>query len=285
MKAKSILVTGSSGFIGSYLIKSLAAKKYKITEFNHRDGDIANTKLKFKNIDHVFHLAGKSFVPDSWKNPAEFYYVNVMGALNILEFCRHNNAALTFISSYVYGVPESNPVSEEHPINPSNPYAHSKFIAEETCNYYRKNFNVRMAVIRPFNIYGAGQNEKFLIPMIIKQMLDKSCKRIEVMDLKPKRDYIYIRDLINAMIMLFEHDTFDTFNVGSGTSLSVEEVIRKIFLITGIEKEISVKQEERKNEIPEVTADISKIRKEINWHPEYSFEEGLREIIKKQKMK
>ncbi|HLG35889.1 MAG TPA: NAD(P)-dependent oxidoreductase [Bacteroidia bacterium] len=280
-----ILITGSSGFVGSHLKKTLLKKNYSIREFNHSEGDIRNAGLKFKNISHVFHLTGMSFVPDSWKNPKAFYDTNVGGTLNVLEFCRQSGASLTFMSSFIYGMPEKNPVSETHPLNPSNPYAHSKYIAENFCRYYQENFNVNVIIIRPFNIYGKGQSEFFLIPMILQQLFKKSLARIEVMDLKPKRDYVYIHDLIEAMILLFENNKFDTYNIGSGKSISVEEVIKKIFAATGIRKEYRSKNKERKNEIPDVVADITKIKNAIHWKPKYSFEEGISDMLKNKNRK
>ena len=127
-----ILITGSSGFIGKHLKqKLLQHQEYSIFDQNSDDGDIALTKLKFRKIDHVIHLAAKSFVPDSWKNPYMFYKTNVLGAANVLEFCREKECHLTFLSSYIYGKPMYLPINEKHPIRPHNPYSHSKILSEE----------------------------------------------------------------------------------------------------------------------------------------------------------
>ena len=118
------------------------------------------------HIDHVIHLAAKSFVPESWDNPYIYYRTNVLGAANVLEYCRKTECDLTALSSYIYGKPTHLPISEKHPIRPYNPYSHSKILSEELYNYYRKSFKLKINILRPFNIYGPGQKDTFVIPKI-----------------------------------------------------------------------------------------------------------------------
>jgi len=282
MKDK-ILITGSSGFIGKNLKEELLKKDFLIEAFNSAQGDIASTKLNFQNISHVFHLAGKSFVPDSWKNPEEFDRVNIEGTKNVLEFCKENGASLTFVSSYVYGIPEKLPISEMHRLHPSNPYAQSKKRAEDFCIYYRSTYKLPVTIIRPFNIYGKHQPEYFLIPEIIKQLNDSSLPEITLQDLKPKRDYLYMDDFISAIIKLFEKKLQGTFNAGSGYSMSVQEIVDIIFKVSDKSKPIKSTEAVRKNEIPDVVADISKLKKETDWEPKISFEEGIKRILEAEK--
>jgi len=277
---ENILITGSSGFIGKELKKKLFEKGYNTLDFNSANGDIAKTTIDFKNINHVFHLAGKSFVPESWTNPQEFYRVNFSGTLNVLEFCRKTGASLTFVSSYVYGIPEQLPINENHIIKPANPYAHSKVMAENVCLYYQENFKIRITIVRPFNIYGANQNEQFLISKIINQVFDESQKEIKLFDLSPKRDYLYLDDFITAILLLFEKQQTGIYNVGSGYSMRVDEIANKIMAVAGIQKQIVSNDEVRKNEIPDVVADISKIKLATGWEPQFSFEKGIYEIVK-----
>jgi nucleoside-diphosphate-sugar epimerase len=279
-----ILITGSNGFIGKPLKKQSQAEGHEIVEFNTIDGDISKTSLQFTGINHVFHLAGKSFVPDSWKDPKAFYDVNVTGTLNVLELCRKTGAGLTYISSYVYGIPQHQPIGENHQLKPANPYGHSKMIAEEICQFYQENFKVNTTIIRPFNIYGAFQSDQFLIPIIIKQLFDKSKPTIDVLDLMPKRDYLFLDDLISAIITLFKKNKTGIYNVGSGYSMSVEEIIKALMEVAGIQKKYLSKEEARKNEIPDVIADISKIKRDTGWKPGYTFKEGIAEILKREQL-
>lgn len=278
---KNILVTGANGFIGKELINKLIINGYKVTAHTNADGDISSCNLDYPNIEHVVHLAAMTYVPDSWVNTPEFYKVNFLGTENVLEFCRKNKCSLTFLSTYVYGTPMYNPIDENHRTVPNTPYNHSKLLAEELCKFYSDKFDVPITILRPFNIYGEGQKDCFLIPTIIRQIIDPKIKIIEVMDLRPKRDYLYIDDLISAIILTIAGDRFSVYNVGSGKSVSVEEVIKAVLAVTGIKKQYKSKNIERKHEIMDACANINKIKSELGWMPAFSLEQGIGYIISK----
>ncbi|MCK4464622.1 MAG: NAD-dependent epimerase/dehydratase family protein [Bacteroidales bacterium] len=288
--SKNILITGSEGFIGQALKKKIKKEfpEYRIFGFDIQDGDISTTEPAFDHIDHVFHLAGKTYIPKSWEEPLEFYKTNVTGTNIILEFCRKRKASLTYISAYVYGMPEFLPISEKHSLNPNNPYMHSKILAESLCRFYARHYNVKITILRPFNVFGAGQSSLFLIPLLIDQLLSKDKDILVVKDIRPKRDFIYIEDLLNAIILtLREEKRFEIYNVGSGISISIKEIIEILKEITNINKSIKTKGEYRNNEILDVRADINKIKNQLGWKPKYSFREGMIktiELIKKNGM-
>jgi nucleoside-diphosphate-sugar epimerase len=222
----NIAVTGSGGFIGKKLM-GLREKELNFFPLDTRKliaGEASHDAPLMP--DHVIHLAAKTFVPDSWKTPGEFYQVNVMGTQAVLDYCRQHHCGMTYISSYVYGVPEHLPINEEHPVAPNTPYNHSKLMGEELCEFYHRYFNLDIAVLRPFNIYGPGQDSSFLIPRIIEQALNEN--RIELQNLDPKRDYLYIDDFIDALLATINFKGFGKFNLGSGISVSVREVAEQI---------------------------------------------------------
>ncbi|WP_419770597.1 MAG: NAD-dependent epimerase/dehydratase family protein [Candidatus Marinarcus sp.] len=283
---KSILVTGANGFIGSALIENLESFGFNVIKFNSSDGDISNYIFlkEYENTDiyHIFHLAAKTFVPDSWENPLEFYKTSVLGTGQILELCRHKNIPLTFVSAYLYGLPEQLPITEDATIKSNNPYAHSKYLAEELCRFYSEYYNVKVTIARPFNIYGKNQKDMFLIPYIIKQVLNDEV--IKVKDLYPKRDYIYLDDLISGLIKTLDNEKqFSVYNFGSGEELSVQEIIDIIQKIAPTNKEVISENQERQNEIMNVVADIKKANYDLNWKPTFSFEDGITEILKDMK--
>lgn len=281
--AEKILVTGSTGFIGSHLVSFLLNKKYSVVGFNSTHGDIASVKLNLPDIDRVIHLAGRSFVPESWKHPEEFMRVNVEGTRNILEYCRKRNTPLLFMSSYVYGNPVRLPIDESHPVQPPNPYAQSKREAELLCLHYAEKYDLPVTILRPFNIFGKGQPEHFLISKIIRQSLDVSYDHIELMDLIPRRDYLYVDDMIGAIFLLLQKRSKGIFNIGSGYSLSVQEIADIILRKTKSKKKIISLHESRPNEIPDVVADISKICQETGWKPSTSFERGIEHVLAAEK--
>jgi nucleoside-diphosphate-sugar epimerase len=228
-------------------------------------------------VRHVYHLAGRSFVPDSWETPRDFYQTNVLGTVNVLEFCRRRGASVTVISTYVYGQPEFLPISEEHPLAALNPYSHTKILAEEVTAWYERQFGVRAAIIRPFNIYGPGQSGDFLIPSVLRQALSPDCMQIEVRDARPRRDYLYISDFIRLLLGI--RGKTGTYNAGSGVSVSVAEVVEIVNQLLGTTKPMVSKLEERRAEVMDVVADVTKARLELSWEPQVSLFEGLQETI------
>ena len=278
----NILITGSTGFIGRALSAKLNTLGHGLVLMSSADGDIAHpdSLKKFSNheISHVFHLAGKTYVPDSWVNPTEFFRVNLLGTTNVLEFCKTSGIPMTFVSAYIYGHPESLPIKESCKIRPSNPYALSKRFAEKACEFYAEAHEMDITVIRPFNVFGFGQNNKFLIPSIIHQ--SQSEERIVVKDLLPKRDYIFLDDLIDALLITIKAlKGYRIYNIGSGVSLSVREVVDAIQKVAQTNKNVFSEKNVRSNELMNVVADISKAHKELNWRPQYTFREGIERIF------
>ncbi len=281
---KKILVTGAGGFIGSALAEYLQRKGKEVLALSSGELDVtkqaAVQALSAKEISHVVHLAGKTFVPKSWEEPETFFLTNTFGTLQMLEFCRMHEIPMTYISAYIYGPPEKNPIQENDRINPNNPYAKSKYMAEELCEFYAGTFGVKVSIIRPFNVYGAGQKKDFLIPQIIEHAMKRDC--IEVLDLAPMRDYIYLEDLLGAIALTIENvQQYDVFNIGSGVSYSVEEVIGMVQEILGTHKQVECKNQVRRNELNNVVADIAHAKEVLGWEPAYHLRQGLKEMIEK----
>ena len=287
LNGKRILVTGSSGFVGKNLVEELKRQDADVLTLTDHDGrriDIRDQQRvmriinKIRNIDIVYHLAAITSVPFSFENPGETYDVNVLGTLNILELCRSCNAdKIVFASSYVYGQPQYLPIDEKHPLQPTNPYARSKILGEELCRAYNTDFGVKCIILRPFNIYGVGQNKNFLIPSIIAQL---RYGKIELKDPEPKRDFIYISDVIDAYIKAGEFKgNFDVFNIGYGKSYSVKEIVDKIIYLYGKDVKVKYSGERRKNEIMDTIANIKKAKEKLGWKPSVEIDNGLGNIL------
>lgn len=278
--AKSnILVTGSDGFIGKYLVKRLN-EDYNVFTFDVKDGDIADCSLNFPDIKHVFHLAGMTFVPKSWSEPYEFYRTNVLGTANVLEFCHKNQCSITIPSTYMYGNPKYLPVDEKHPIDSDvSPYHNTKYLSELVAKFYSERFGVPCTIMRLFNVYGNGQNDNFLVPHLIKSVCS-DVEEIMVKDLEPKRDYVYIEDVVEALVksMRRTEDTFRIYNVGTGVSYNVLEIANIIMKIYNHKKKMVSVNERRPGEIMNTIADISKIKKDLYWTPKYSLDGGIRRM-------
>jgi nucleoside-diphosphate-sugar epimerase len=278
---KSVLVTGSSGFIGQTLVRSFDTNQYRIIECpSSQIVNLCNIEEinSLPKADVIIHLAAKSFIPESFVNPVSFYSNNLLSTLNILDKAKGDGSKVIFLSTYVYGNPEYLPIDELHPINPLNPYTQSKIICEDFCRAYYRDFGVPSVVLRLFNVYGPGQGNSFIIPSILAQLKKPI---IELKDSRPRRDFVYIDDVVSAIIASTEYVSsgFDIFNVGSGKSVSIKEVSNIIKSLTGTSAEIRFNEQTRKGEVLDTVADIRKIKSVLNWIAEVSIEEGLKRLI------
>jgi UDP-glucose 4-epimerase len=278
---KNIIITGSSGFIGSHLTECLRKIGFKVLEIDLKQGyDVTdwNQISRIEPVDTVIHLAGPTYIPLSFRDPRLFIYTNAVGTLNMMEYCRLHKAKMIFTSAYVYGIPEYLPIDEKHPVHGINPYAESKLVAERICLAYHQLYDIKTYVIRPFNLYGPSQDNRFLIPTIINQIFGG---KIVLENPHPKRDYIFIDDILNAFIKMveFEDSSFEIFNVGSGVSYTIKEIVETAKSITGITAIVEFSGKNRKNEIPETCADISKIKKILQWEPRTTLQHGLEKTI------
>ena len=276
---ESVLVTGATGFVGRHLTSALRNAGHDVQTHSSATSDIGQELSAYSGIGHVFHLAGRTFVPDSWRNPTAFYSANVQGTVNVMDFCRQQKASVIVISSYVYGIPRELPIREDHPVAAVNPYAHTKLLAEDIARFYETQFGVRVAIIRPFNLYGSGQDRRFLIPQLVHDAVDAGTSAIKVGDLTPRRDYLHIQDLVRLLLLVMAARATGTYNAGSGESISVSELASTICDLAGVIKPIAATGAPRQNEIPDVVADISYARATFGWTPQIELVEGLRGII------
>jgi UDP-glucose 4-epimerase len=242
---------------------------------SRRQGDIKDCHFSFEGVGHVFHLAARTFVPDSWVAPLGFYEANVLGTVNVLEFCRAQTASLTLMSSYVYGPPARLPISEDEPLRAFNPYSHTKILAEQTGLYYQRQFGIPVTIVRPFNIYGPGQDRRFLIPTILAQAIEIGQSAIVVADLRPRRDYLFISDLIDLLTRTAFRREGGIFNAGSGSSWAVGEVIALVNGLLPVPKPVRIEGPVRPDEVNDIIADISCARHQFGWVPRVTLRDGL----------
>ena len=276
-----ILVTGATGFVGGALLPALTRERHDVVALTRSEADVANPIAwsRLPPVEHVIHLAARSFVPESWRDPESFLRTNVQGTVLALNYARSCGAHVVFVSGYVYGQPRCLPIHEDDPAQPNNPYALSKLLAEQVCAFYSSHMGIPVTVIRPFNIYGPGQRPEFLIPTI----LDQVTRHINVCvdDLAPRRDYVFVTDVVAALIASLERPAgYRLINIGSGVSYSVRDVIDAILDAAGLQLPVISKEKQRPEEIAEVRADISRARSILGWQPRTSFAEGIAQLVR-----
>ena len=185
---------------------------------------------------------------------------------------------LIYISAYIYGEQLELPIKENAVIKPSNPYAQSKYLCEQICKYYVEVFSLDITILRPFNVYGLGQNKNFLIPEIIEQI--KNNEKVVVNSFNPRRDYIHVEDLVEAVIASTKiMNGLQVYNIGSGYSVSVKDIIKLIEEIIRKSLQSEERNIVRNNELMNVVADISKASASLNWKPKLTLREGLTQIL------
>jgi UDP-glucose 4-epimerase len=226
----------------------------------------------------IIHLASKSFVPASFLDPLSFYNNNISSTLNILEKAKLDGSRIIFFSTYVYGKPSYLPIDENHVKSPLNPYTQSKVICEELCEAYHRDFGVPVTIFRPFNIYGPGQDSSFFIPTIINQL---NGDKIELNDSRPKRDFIYIDDVIEAVLksIISDSNGLSIYNLGTGVSTSVADIVNMIVSLSHSKASVVFSNTIRQGEILDTVADISKTETELKWSPQIPLDKGLKATI------
>jgi|AGTN01.2.fsa_nt_gi Nucleoside-diphosphate-sugar epimerases len=238
---KKVLVTGARGFIGKYLVARLLDQGADVTgltidagpdgdQIRWTKGDITNAasiKGLCMDVDVVFHLAAISNVDASVRDPIRTISTNTMGTANLLEEAR-TCGAKKFVytsSAHVYGVPQYVPVDESHPTVPREAYAASKIASEQIVQAYANSYGLDFAILRPFNVFGAGQDPSFLIPGTISQALAKGSIRVGNTD--PTRDFLYVDDAVSGFLYAGDRGT-GVYNIGSGEDRSIASVVEKI---------------------------------------------------------
>lgn len=290
---KGVLITGCTGFLGTNLVEELH-EKYKLygtsrVERNNPNIDIikvdlTNTDFKFiddlKNLKYVIHLAG--FSSPSRSNIADIQDVvelNVNSTRQLLEKLKTKNLEkIVFMSSAA--VYNSNGCSkEESPINNNGDrYSRSKLDAETICKDYI-NKGLPIVIFRLSNCYGPNQQwKRDEIPTIIPQFIMQSFeKNIHVLNRNILRDFVYVKDCVSAVSKSLESNYIGVLNLGSGKPTSTE-TLAKIISKVNNSKLTFFNEETKEKNISYL--DISKIKKELDWKPKYSVEEGLKETIK-----
>ena len=298
-----VLIFGAGGFVGSYLCKEFLNNGYKVSGTDKGEGSALPSEVDFYKTDLmqadevkkligqiqpdiIVNLAAISSVGASWNMPQTTMAINVIGALNIMEAARKSEQKpriLFFGSSEEYVISE-NPLDENTQLNANNPYGISKVTQEQLAKLYREQYGLKIYCVRPFNHTGIGQRDTFVLPSFCKQVaeIDKSGKdgKIQVGNLKVKRDFSHVKDVVRAYRMIVESDNCNQiYNVGSGNAYSLEDMLTYIIGLSDQNIEIEVDQNRiRPTDQPVICCDRSLIGKELGWEPQYNVYDALREM-------
>ncbi|MGK7933212.1 MAG: UDP-glucose 4-epimerase GalE [Microcystaceae cyanobacterium] len=308
----TILVTGGAGYIGSHAVQTLQKSGYNVIildnlVYGHQDivdnalkvplivGDINDRFLLDEifstyDITAVMHFSAYIFVGESVSDPAKYYRNNVVGTLTLLEAMVAASIKNFVFSSTcaTYGLPQTIPLTENHPQNPINPYGWTKLMVEQILKDFHRAYGLKSVIFRYFNASGASPEgdlgedhnpETHLIPLVLQTALGlRDAISIfgtdyDTPDGTCVRDYIHVVDLAQAHILGLEYllngGESESFNLGNGNGFSVKEVIETATQVTN--KEIKVEIGDRRaGDPPYLVGSSEKAQKILGWKPQYS---------------
>lgn len=302
---EKVLIFGIGGFVGSYLANEFIEHGYVVSGADKNKGNMLPESVAFHESDLldsdavlalvesecpdiIVNLAAISSVGASWNIPQTTIMVNVVGALNILEAARKaiKKPKILFVGSSEEYVVSEFPMNEDRPLNASNPYGISKVTQEQFAKMYKEQYGLKIYCVRPFNHTGVGQRDSFVLPSWCKQVaeIEKTGKPgvLKVGNLKVRRDFSHVKDIVRAYRMIVESDNCDlVYNVGSGVSHSLEDILQYIVGLSSQKIEIEVEQSRiRPTDQPVICCDYNLIKTELGWEPQYTVFDALKELYK-----
>jgi UDP-glucose 4-epimerase len=303
---KKIIITGGAGFIGSHLAEELAENNEVIVidnlstgklenirhlmsneKFIFKKGDIRDLvflKNVFNDADYIFHQAAIVSVPGSVENPSLTNEINVDGMLNTLIAARNCKVKKVIYASScaIYGDTPHLPLKENESPIPLSPYAVSKLVDEYYCHVFTKVYELPTISLRYFNVYGPRQDAESdyaaVIPKFIKTILQEK-PPIIYDDGEQTRDFIFVKDVVDANILAAESNATGVFNIASGKKLSINTLAHAIIDVMGTPLK-PIHDKPRPGDIKNSLADVSKAKKKLNFNPKHSLKKGLKETLK-----
>jgi GDP-4-dehydro-6-deoxy-D-mannose reductase len=310
----NVLITGITGFAGSHLAEYILAEhpdarvhgivrwRSRMDNIAHLSGKIELHEADLKDMvsmkkalqaskpDKIFHLAAQSFVPTSWRLPAETFQINAVGQINLFEAIldlKLDPRVQIAGSSEEYGMvhPDEVPMKETNPLRPLSPYAVSK-VAQDLLGYqYYKSYGLRAIRTRGFNHTGPRRGDVFVTSNFAKQMaqIEKGLREpvIHVGNLDAKRDFTDVRDMVRAYWLATEKgEDGDVYNVGTGGTISMHQLLDMLLALTKVKVRVQVDPERlRPSDVQILQADPAKFRKQTGWEPTIPFEKTLRDLL------
>lgn len=302
-----VLIIGAAGFVGGYLIDHIQATcKWPISatkmpqemityNVDIIDLDILDKKaikdvLLKTNPNYIFHLAAQSSVAVSWNNPAITVDINIKGSLNVLDAVKelNINPRILLIGSgeeYGYVHPNEIPILEETTLRPGNIYAATKACQNMIGRIYSQAYGMEIMMVRAFNHIGPNQSPVFVVADFCKQVAEiehgKKEPIIYVGNLSAKRDFLDVRDVVHAYTLLMQYGIKgETYNVGSGKAVSIQQILEKILTIAKIDIKVETDTSKyRPIDVPIIEADISKLVNNTNWSKKIDLDETIKETL------
>ncbi|PVX82310.1 NAD-dependent epimerase/dehydratase family protein [Paraburkholderia unamae] len=290
-----VLVLGGFGFLGRHLVDGLLHSGANVRVFERnmpndaqfaRDVEVVLGNFvtgegfdeALRDVDVVYHLISTTVPSTSNDDPIADVQSNLIGTLQLLRHMQAANVGrIVYVSSggTVYGNPMTLPVPEGHPLNPLCSYGVVKVAVENYLAMYSKLYGLSATVLRVANPYGMHQHRigvQGVIPTFIGKMMRG--EPIEIWgDGSVVRDYIYVEDVVSALLAAYGDRSSGTFNIGSGVGHRISDVLKVVRQTTGLEGAVRYLPQ-RNFDVEQIYLDIRRAREGLNWKPKYSLESG-----------
>jgi GDP-4-dehydro-6-deoxy-D-mannose reductase len=287
------LVTGGSGFVGTWLARHLRDQGDVVVSVDHEvdvtDADAIAGVIRRNAPDALYHLAALTHVGRSWAQPRQVFEVNAIGTLNVLEAARSCDPAprvLVTSSAEVYGMVSEGdlPLVEEHRLAPVTPYGASKVASEYLALQAHLGYGLGVVTVRPFNHVGPGQARDFVVASLASHIVEarrSGTKTLPVGNLSARRDLTDVRDVVRAYRMLMEAGVpGEVYNVCSGRDVSITDVASRLLELAGADLELTVDPElERPVDVPVLRGDPAKLRDRTGWEPDIDLDQTLKDVL------
>lgn len=295
-----LLVTGHAGFVGKHVLAQADLRPdWHIVGpgigYDLLDATSLDALVDAVRPTAVLHLAGITFVPDAVRDPEKTIQVNMLGTLRLLQSLKRAgfSGPMVYVSSGdVYGLvtPQQLPVTEQTPVQPRNPYAVSKVAAELLCRQWAYSEGWPICVARPFNHIGSGQDARFVVAKIARQIAliraGHAAPLLQLGDIDVSRDFLDVRDVIGAYFALLDHGRSgggiggEVFNICSGRERTIRELVTRMLALAGVEAEIVVDAAMlRPSEQRRVVGDNQKLMRATGWAPHFELDQTLASIL------
>ena len=284
-----VIVTGASGFIGHNLVRRLSNLKAEtlVIDRNQPDEHFPGVDFEWADLRHLnkeyeadflIHLAAVTNAGYAEKYPMETYETNVLGTVNLMNHVKISRRILFPSTALIYKA-STDPISEEGDLDQSSTYAQSKTIGEQVLKFHSNRHQVDYTVVRFFNVFGPGQQAMYIIPQVLRQILEEN--KVVVRNGAVMRDMLFVDDCIDAVLRLAvtPEAANDVFNIGSGEIVSISDIARGAIQVS---KRSNVEYTDLEQNIDysptAIMADIGKVTETINWRPRVSLSEGLKRM-------
>ena len=308
---KRALITGITGFAGSHLAEHLLSQgmevygtarwRSKLDNIEHikndihlltadmRDGHSLEVVLEESKPDYIFHLAAQSFVPMSWRAPADTMETNLIGTIYLFEAVRklHISPKIQVAgSSEGYGFVYSHevPITEENPLRPLSTYGVSKVAADKLSYQYHMSYGLHIVVTRGFNHTGPRRGDVFVTSTFATQIAEIEKGKepvIHVGNLDAMRDFTDVRDMVKGYLLAIEKcQPGEPYNICSGKAIKIKEVLDLLLSMT--DKKIEVRQDPdrmRPSDVEVLQGDCSKFKKQTGWEQTIPFEKTMEDLL------